>query len=169
MISYIALGANIEPREDYLNKACLELSKADGVMITKESSIYETVPVGYVEQADFLNMVIEVDTSLAPVQLLEICQSIEKTLGRKRKIRHGPRTIDLDILVYNHEYRETRRLTLPHPRMHERAFVLVPFSEIAPDFMVAGHCVRVKELLEDLPKTEKKDVSEWMSNRPDGG
>lgn len=168
MISYIALGTNIEPRDKYLKKARIKLSQTDGVTITKESTIYETEPVGYTDQNDFLNMVIEVDTILSPIELLDVCQSIEQTLGRKRTIKNGPRTIDLDILVYNQEYRETERLALPHPRMHERAFVLVPFHEIAPEFMIVGQNARVKDLLMNLPIDEKKGVCKWMSNRSVG-
>lgn len=165
MISYIALGTNIEPREDYLTKARVKLFETEDITIVKESSIYETVPVGYKDQSDFLNMVIEVETPLSPIGLLEACQSIEQALGRERTIKNGPRTIDLDILVYNQEYRETRRLTLPHPRMHERAFVLVPFNEIAPDLVIARQDAHVKDLLENLPMNEKKGVSKWMSNK----
>ena|SRR5699024_1579977 len=168
MISYIALGTNIEPREEYINKALRELAKVEGIKITKESTIFETTPVGMIDQNDFLNMVIEIDTSLAPIVLLEACQSIEQALGRKRTIKNGPRTIDLDILVYNHEYRESRRLTLPHPRMHERAFVLVPLNEIAPELVIGGKGSQVKDLLRNLPMSEKKGVCEWMSNKSAG-
>lgn len=168
MISYIALGTNIEPREDYLNKALKELSQTDGITITKQSTVFETAPVGITDQNEFLNMVIEVETSLAPVVLLEACQSIEQALGRKRSIKNGPRTIDLDILVYNQEYRETSRLTLPHPRMHERAFVLVPLNEIAPDLVIAEKSLRVKDFLKSLPVNEKKGVCKWMSNKSVG-
>jgi len=97
-----------------------------------------------------------------------VCQSIEKGLGRKRSIKNGPRTIDLDILVYNQENRETRRLTLPHPRMHERAFVLVPLNEIAPNLVIAGKDLRVADYLKKLPANEKKDVCKWMSNKSVG-
>lgn len=166
MIGYIALGTNIEPREDYINKALMTLSKSDRINISNESSIYETTPVGLADQADFLNMVVEIHTSLSPVELLDVCQSIEKELGRKRTIRNGPRTIDLDILVYNQEYRETEHLTLPHPRMHKRAFVLVPLKEIAPNLTIAGQHAHVKDLLEDLSASEKKGVSKWTPKKP---
>src|SRR5699024_8318561 len=138
------------------------------ITITNESTIYETEPVGYTNQGDFLNMIIEVDTTLSPLGMLDVCQSIEQELGRERTIRDGPRTIDLDILVYNQEYRETKRLMLSHPRILEREFVLVPFSEIAPDFMIVGHNAQVKELLENLSTEEKKGVRKWMSNRSVG-
>jgi len=168
MISYIALGANIEPREVYLNKARKGLCDTEGISILKESAVYETAPVGFTDQNDFLNMVIEINTSLSPIELLDVCQSIEQKLGRKRTIQNGPRTIDLDILVYNQEYRETRRLILPHPRMHKRAFVLFPLNEIAPDLVIAGRNANVKDLLGNLSMNEKKGVSKWMSNKSVG-
>src|SRR5690625_4730593 len=127
---YIALGTNIEPRITYLQEAIEQLKDWKEITIANQSAIYETEPVGYTDQADFLNMVIEANTSLTPVQLLDACQSIETELGRKRTIRFGPRTIDLDILIYNHAKLTTERLTIPHPRMDERAFVLVPLAEI---------------------------------------
>src|SRR5699024_9592520 len=102
----------------------------------QESSIYETAPVGFIDQADFLNMVIEVETRLSPIELLDVCQEIELRLGRERVIRFGPRTIDLDILLYNQENLETERLSIPHVRMHERAFVLVPLAEIAHSYKI---------------------------------
>src|SRR5699024_4293032 len=97
-------------------------------------------------------------------ELLNVCQSIEQTMGRKRGIQNGPRTIDLDIPVYNQEYRETRNLILPHPRMHERAFVLVPLNDIAPDLKIPGQDKDVNGLLVNLPANEKKDVRKWVSN-----
>lgn len=96
------------------------------------SSIYETAPVGYTDQADFLNVVISVATELDAHELLEACQGIEHELGRVRDIRWGPRTVDIDILLYNNDNIETESLIVPHPRMHERAFVLIPLLEIAP-------------------------------------
>lgn len=96
------------------------------------SSIYETAPVGYIDQADFLNVVISVTTELDAHELLATCQRIEHELGRVRDIRWGPRTVDLDILLYNNDNIETESLIVPHSRMHERAFVLIPLLEIAP-------------------------------------
>src|SRR5690606_40011733 len=101
--AFIALGTNIEPRKEYLDQAIQLLSKVEDVQIIKKSSIYQTPPVGYTNQADFLNMVLEISTRLSSEQLLDQCQEIENELGRKRTIRFGPRTIDLDILVFNEE------------------------------------------------------------------
>lgn len=159
---YLALGSNIEPRETYLAKALDALNAYQQITIVKKSSVYKTAPVGYTDQADFLNMVVEVDTSLLPLALLDVCQAIEKQLGRKRDIRFGPRTIDLDILMYNQENRETERLTLPHPRMLERAFVLIPLGEIAPELIIpATGDKRVQDYIEALPERDIKGVRQW--------
>jgi len=153
-LAYISLGTNIEPREVYLNEALSLLSEHKEILIKKESSIYETDPVGYLDQENFLNIVIEINTSLSPTDLLDYCQQIEQKLGRKRMIRYGPRTIDLDILTYEDEVIHSERLIIPHPRMHERAFVLVPFKEIAPDYFLKSMGMTVDELLDQLDGEE---------------
>lgn len=158
--SYIALGTNIEPRADYLNRALNLLENYEEIKTQKKSSIYETEPVGYVNQAHFLNMVISVKTTLSAVQLLDVCQDIERQLGRERTIQNGPRTIDLDILAYNQEVIRTDRLTVPHPRMGDRAFVLVPLIEIAPrlSIPVGDEIYDISDLLDDLPDEDKSGV-----------
>lgn len=156
--AYVALGTNIEPREQYLQDALELLTKDKRINILKKSSIYQTVPVGYTDQPDFLNMVIEIDTSLIAIDLLDVCQEIEQNLGRKRTIRFGPRTIDLDILVYNQENRQSERLIIPHPRMHERAFVLVPLREIAPNLDISKIKKQVVDLIDELPEKAIEDV-----------
>lgn len=128
--AFIALGSNIEDRYTYLKKAVLELDSFEEIKVVNTSSIYETDPVGYEDQDKFLNMVIKVNTSLGPFELLDTCLDIEQKLGRKREIKWGPRTIDLDILLYNNENIETENLTVPHPRIRERAFVMIPLMEI---------------------------------------
>ncbi|KAA6442397.1 2-amino-4-hydroxy-6-hydroxymethyldihydropteridine diphosphokinase [Bacillus atrophaeus] len=130
--AYIALGSNIGDRESYLRQAVVLLHQHEAVKVTKVSSIYETDPVGYEAQDEFLNMAAEIKTSLTPFELLDLTQSIESELGRKRDIRWGPRTADLDILLYNRENIETEQLIVPHPRMYERLFVLAPLKEICP-------------------------------------
>ncbi|ASF27357.1 MULTISPECIES: 2-amino-4-hydroxy-6-hydroxymethyldihydropteridine diphosphokinase [Bacillus amyloliquefaciens group] len=130
--AYIGLGSNMGDREHYLRQAVAMLSRQDGVTVSKVSSIYETDPVGYEDQDQFLNMAVEVKTALSPFDLLDVTQSIEAELGRTREIRWGPRTVDLDILLYNRENIETERLIVPHPRMYERLFVLAPLKEICP-------------------------------------
>lgn len=161
---YLALGSNIEPRQDYLNKALNALNAYQQITVIRKSSIYETAPVGYTDQADFLNMVIEVETTLSSWQLLDVCKTIEQQLGRKRVIRFGPRTVDLDILMYNQENRETERLTLPHPRMFERAFVLIPLGEIAPDLTISSAGKTVSDYIEALPESDIKGVTRWTEN-----
>ncbi|WP_337019700.1 2-amino-4-hydroxy-6-hydroxymethyldihydropteridine diphosphokinase [Oceanobacillus massiliensis] len=163
-IAYLALGTNISPRKEYLSQALRLLEKNEQVSIVKQSSIYETAPVGYIDQADFLNMVIEVETSLSSFDLLEYCQAVEQQLGRKREIRFGPRTIDLDILTFNQENSTVERLIIPHPRMHERAFVLVPLQEIAPHMLVPGWNKRVVDFINELPERDIKDVRKWTQN-----
>lgn len=158
--SFIALGTNIEPREHFLKKALKALSDLEHVHIIKKSSIYETEPVGYMNQNDFLNMVIAISTELSADALLNTCQHIEQMLGRERTIKNGPRTIDLDILLYNQMTIHTDRLTVPHPRMHERAFVLIPLYEIAPDLTIPSKS-DVKTLIEKLPKKDLDGVGKW--------
>lgn len=162
-ISYIALGSNITPRYGYLDQAIKMLTKSENICVKKVSSVYETDPVGVTDQASFLNMVIEVETTLTSIELLDVCQRIEQTLGRKRIIRWGPRTIDLDILLYNQENMKTERLVIPHPRMHERAFVLVPLHEINPIAYLPIVEYDVTNALSYIPEEDKQSVIRWGS------
>ncbi|SFM50671.1 2-amino-4-hydroxy-6-hydroxymethyldihydropteridinediphosphokinase [Gracilibacillus orientalis] len=159
---YIALGSNIQPRLTYLDQAIEELAKHDKIVINGQSSVYETDPVGFVDQEQFLNMVIEIETDLDPNSLLNVCQTIEQNFGRKREIKWGPRTIDLDILVYDQEDIETERLILPHPRLHERAFVLIPLAEINPFLYIAHVDKNITELLAKIPAQDKEGVVKWQ-------
>ncbi|MGE9212238.1 MULTISPECIES: 2-amino-4-hydroxy-6-hydroxymethyldihydropteridine diphosphokinase [unclassified Exiguobacterium] len=152
---YVALGSNIGERANYLAEA-IQAMAANGLQVMKESSVYETAPVGYTDQPSFYNMVVEVEPSFSAEAALLQLQQIERDLGRERLFKNGPRTIDLDILVYNSEDIQSKQLTVPHPRMHERAFVLAPFAEIAPVVEVKGMTVRA--LLEALPESERQDV-----------
>lgn len=131
-VAYLSIGSNIGDRLLHLTEAVRALHSHEGLTVTSVSSIYETAPVGFTDQADFLNMVVCVEAGLAAQELLDVCQKIEHGLGRIRDIRWGPRTADLDILLYNNDSIETESLVVPHPRMHERAFVLIPLLEIAP-------------------------------------
>jgi 2-amino-4-hydroxy-6-hydroxymethyldihydropteridine diphosphokinase len=160
--AFIALGTNIEPRDKHLEQAIALIQKQKDIQVNNQSSIYETAPVGYTDQADFLNMVLEIETLLSPEALLEVCQGIEEELGRKRVIRFGPRTIDLDILLYNNENRNSERLIIPHPRMHERGFVLIPLYEIAPEITIPTIGKSVRELVMELPTQDKKDIYKWI-------
>ncbi|MGA9468239.1 MAG: 2-amino-4-hydroxy-6-hydroxymethyldihydropteridine diphosphokinase [Exiguobacterium marinum] len=152
---YIALGANIGERAAQLSAAIDEMERAS-LKVTKQSSVYETAPVGYTEQPSFYNMVVEVESSQSAAGLLETLQQIERELGRKRLFKNGPRTIDLDILFYNGEDIQSEHLTVPHPRMHERAFVLAPLTEIAPELVVKGRTVT--SWLDALPEVDRQDV-----------
>lgn len=131
--SYLSLGSNMGDRVGMLREGVRLLKEHPTVDVVKISSLYETDPIGFTEQDAFLNMVVYLQTDLSAFELLEVCQDIERKLDRKREIRWGPRTIDLDILLYNQDKLETENLIIPHPRMHERAFVLVPLLELDPD------------------------------------
>jgi 2-amino-4-hydroxy-6-hydroxymethyldihydropteridine diphosphokinase len=133
--SFIGMGSNMGERESFLKEASLEISAQPEVKVIKISSLYETEPVGYQEQGWFLNQVMEIETTLTPEELLSFLQGIENKLGRKRLIRWGPRVIDLDVLLYGNLTRVTSQLTIPHPRMYERGFVMIPLHEIAPDLI----------------------------------
>ena len=130
---YIALGTNLGDREANLRTARESLPPE--IRVVQESSIYITEPWGYLEQPEFLNQVIEVETLLHPLPLLHRLKGIEAKMGREETLRNGPRLIDLDLLFYGGEVIEGEILQVPHPRLHERAFVLVPLNEIAPDFL----------------------------------
>ena len=133
-IAYIGLGSNQGDRAGYIQSAVAALQEK-GASVIKKSTIIETDPVGGPPQNIFLNAVIKVSTELSPLELFSLCQSIEKELGRVRDVVNGPRTIDLDILLYDHLVIDTPQLKVPHPRMFERAFVLEPLREIEPGLL----------------------------------
>lgn len=160
--AYIALGSNIPPRFNYLKQAIEAIHELDQVSVINQSAIYETEPVGYKDQNKFLNQVIEVNTSQTALELLELCQSIENRLGRKRSVRWGPRTIDLDILLYEQEIIEMDQLVIPHPRMTQRAFVLIPLMELAPNLTLPIINKTVSEQLDSLSNDEKRGVVKWI-------
>lgn len=130
-VVYLSIGTNMGEREQNLKLAVKLLTQTEGVKVEEVSSIYETAPVGFVDQASFLNIAVRLITNLSSADMLKVCQGIEQELGRIREFRWGPRIIDLDILLYNHENIETESLIVPHERMFERAFVLVPLIEIS--------------------------------------
>lgn len=158
---FIGLGSNVGDRYSYLMKALEQLDNHKQIELVNYSSVYETEPVGVTEQASFLNMVAEIKTSLSPKKLLQATQKIEIRLHRVRRKRWGPRTIDLDILLFNDENIRMNDLLIPHPRMHERAFVLVPLAEIAADMHVPIHSCSVSSLQRMLPEQEKETVVLW--------
>lgn len=131
--AYIALGSNLGDRRDYLDRALAALQERPGVVVTQVSSYFDTAPVGGPPgQGNFLNAAAEVETDLAPAELMQVLLDVERTLGRVRSERYGPRTIDLDLLLYGDVICDEPDLVLPHPRLHERLFVLEPMAEIAP-------------------------------------
>ena len=131
--AYVGLGANLGDRVTTLQRAVELLARRPEVWVLRASRVYDTDPVGGPPQPRFLNAVVELDTDLSPRELLGVCQEIEGALGRERRERWGPRRIDVDVLTYGEEAIEEPELTLPHPRMHERAFVLVPLLELDAD------------------------------------
>lgn len=134
----------------YIGEAVRKMKQSKEIKICKASSVYETQPVEYKNQPWFLNMVLEVETTLEPLNLLELFLGIESQMGRKRTLRYGPRNIDLDLLLYDEIILNSDRLTLPHPRMHEREFVLVPLVEVAPKVVHPLLKKSMERLLEEL-------------------
>lgn len=129
--TYIALGTNLGDRQANLQAALAALPPQ--VLVTAQSHIYETEPWGYADQPAFLNMVIRAETELAPEALLSFLKGLEQTLGREPGPRYGPRKIDLDILFYDDLVLDSPPLVIPHPRLHERPFVLIPLADVDPD------------------------------------
>ena len=150
---YLALGSNLGDREKNLRHALAQISKF--AHITRVSSIYETEPWGVKDQPWFLNLVCEATTKLSPVDVLRRAKRIEAAMGRSDGIRYGPRPIDVDILLYDRVIRLDPALTIPHPRMHERKFVLVPLAEIAPTAVHPRLRKTIRRLLADLESTEE--------------
>ncbi len=147
-VAYIALGSNLGDRLAHLRRAVRALRELGEVEAV--SPVYETEPVGYVDQPRFLNTVLRLRTELSPRELLERMQQIERQEGRVRTFPNAPRTLDLDLILYDDVVTETPELTLPHPRFHERAFVLRPLVDIAPDVAHPLLDLTARELLERL-------------------
>lgn len=136
--AYIALGSNLQdPRQQVLN-ALQELAELPETQVVARSSLYRTAPVGYDNQPDFINAAAELRTSLTPHALLRQLLSLESAHGRERPFPNAPRALDLDVLMMDALEIHDSELTLPHPRMHERGFVLLPLAEIAPDLVIPG-------------------------------
>lgn len=143
---FLGLGSNVGDRENQLKEAIRLLDEQSGIKVVKVSSFYETEPVGYVDQPDFLNLCVEIQTELSPKAVLERGLAIEQQLHRVRKARWGPRTLDIDILLYGDQIIEEQDLTIPHPRMTERAFVLIPLQEIAPNKIEPRTQTKIKDI-----------------------
>jgi 2-amino-4-hydroxy-6-hydroxymethyldihydropteridine diphosphokinase len=147
---YLALGSNLGNRQEHLATAITGLRKT--VDLDAISSLYETEPIGYLEQPRFLNMVCRGKTQLSPQDLLIYAKALEQAGGRQTTLRNGPRTIDIDILLYDHAKITQRDLVIPHPRMSTRAFVLIPLAEIAPDLVEPNSGKTIHELLTTISK-----------------
>ena len=146
--AFLSVGSNMGDRGSYLRFALKSLAEHEGIRPIRGSSIYETDAWGPVEQDKYLNACLEVETDLSPSDLLDACQSIESAAGRAREVRWGPRTLDIDILLYDDLTIDSPRLTIPHPRMRQRLFVLVPLMELEEEVPVIGS---LADLMESLP------------------
>jgi 2-amino-4-hydroxy-6-hydroxymethyldihydropteridine diphosphokinase len=153
---FLGLGTNLGDRYANLQTALDALSPK--VRLTARSQIYQTPPWGYTDQADFLNMVVSAETGLKPRRLLRYLKKIEKKVGRIATFRWGPREIDIDILFYDDLSLETPKLTIPHPRLHQRAFMLVPLADLAPDLR---HPVTGKTIREHLAEVDTAEISPY--------
>jgi len=150
---YLALGTNLGDRLENIQAALVALYP--DVQVSAESPIYETPPWGYLDQPDFLNQVLMGETDLEPLELIRYLKQLEADLGRLPGVRYGPRQIDLDILFFNELILETPELTIPHPRLAERAFVLVPLADLAPDLCHPETGETVRDMLN---KVDRQDI-----------
>jgi 2-amino-4-hydroxy-6-hydroxymethyldihydropteridine diphosphokinase len=159
---YVGLGSNLGDRAGHLLLAVRGMLEA-GFEVSRLSAVYETAPVEVREQPAFLNMVAELRAPLfSPEQTLARLLRIEYALGRRRETARGPRTVDLDLLLYGDEQRATEFLQLPHPRLHERRFVLTPLAELVPELLHPTLHRTIQQLLAELP--DRSEVKRWKSN-----
>lgn len=163
---FIGIGSNLGDSLELCRRACQLLNGEPELWITARSPFYRTAPYGHTDQPEFLNAVIQARTRLSPRSLLEHLLNIEQRLGRKRREKWGPRTIDLDLLFYGGERIQEEGLEVPHPDLANRAFVLAPLCDLAPNWIhpLTGQTVReLLEALAPLPPMEKLDLKLWRS------
>ncbi len=137
--AFIALGSNLQDPQAQVERALQTIATTAKIKLIKASSLYKTTPVGYDNQPDFINAVAEIETDLSPLALLHTLLEIETQHGRERPFPNAPRVLDLDVLLYENIEINTSELTLPHPRMHNRGFVMLPLAEIAPKINIGNH------------------------------
>jgi 2-amino-4-hydroxy-6-hydroxymethyldihydropteridine diphosphokinase len=158
VLCYIGLGSNLGDRQNNINTAVRKMKSLERTKVYKVSKIIETSPVGGPAQGPYLNAVVEIETDLDPYRLLAGLRDIETALGRVRTVANGPRTIDLDILIYGDIYMEEDALCIPHPRMLEREFVLLPLQEIAPEMLEKIRKIKEKVKVKKKVKKGKAQI-----------
>jgi 2-amino-4-hydroxy-6-hydroxymethyldihydropteridine diphosphokinase len=163
MRAYVGVGTNLGDRWGHLAQAARELRATPRVAVLRASRIYETAPLGPPGQGSYLNAVLELETALDPERLLQVLQGVEARALRRRTVHWGPRTLDLDLLLYGDRVVRTPALTVPHPAMASRRFVLAPLAELCPDCQVPGAGASVSELLARAPPHEMTVVGIYPS------
>ncbi len=148
---FLGFGSNIGDRVANVRRACRLVGEIPGFRVVRVSSLIETAPVGYTDQPDFINAAAEIETDLTPRALIAAVKEIERAMGREKTVRFGPRVIDIDILLFGDRVINEPDLVIPHPRMHERAFVLAPLAEIAPDAVHPVTGKRIIDMRDDVP------------------
>ena len=159
---YLGLGSNLGDREQNLESALARLAAPD-LRVLRVSSIYETEPVGFAAQRWFMNLVAEVQTDLFPMQLLSRIGKVERALGRVRSMKNGPRTLDVDILLYGKAVIRSAQLEIPHPRMAQRRFVLAPLAELTPDLRHPVTHQTIRAMLDAAPPLAMRKAGSWPS------
>ena len=154
----LSLGSNLGDSIDILNHAIDDIKQHDDIKNVVVSPFYKTKPVGFLDQDDFVNLALSLETKIDAYSLLDFLSSLEQKYKRVRLFKDGPRTLDIDIITYGDTISDDKKLTLPHPRMQDRAFVLAPLKDIEPNFIVTKFNKSIRELFDALPTKEKQDV-----------
>lgn len=159
MRAVIALGSNMDAPIATTQAAVQTIARLDGIRVVKSSSLYRTKPVGYADQDDFINAILIIDTNLEPVELLARLSKVEDNFGRVREIKNGPRTLDLDVILCDDVVQNDEKLTLPHPRAQERAFVMGPIAEIAPNLEFPDSKLTAQAIFDKLSTETKAGIT----------